>query len=72
MSFGFKSKGFGFSTGRGSSGGGGGDYAWQDSDAEAYYDVLFSQNGGDIDSEDIYGVTLNYFKGQIDTCFVTY
>jgi hypothetical protein len=48
-----------------------GIYIWEDADAEAYYDALVVANGGDIDTQSIYSVLPNYFKKQIDDCFVS-
>lgn len=38
--------------------------------AEAYYDALVIANGGDIDSNSIYSITLNVLKKGIDDFFV--
>ena len=48
-----------------------GDYVWTNTQAETYYNALVTANGGDINSQSLYSITLNAFKSAIDTFFVT-
>lgn len=45
-------------------------YPWQDADAQAYYNALYTANGGDIDSATLYSIDLDTFKGGLDTLFL--
>lgn len=45
-------------------------YQWQDADAQAYYAALYAGNGGDIDSQSLYSIDLDTFKGGLDTLFI--
>lgn len=65
------SSGGGGGAGDGGGGGGGtpptGDFTWSDSDAENYYNALFTANGNaDIDSQSLYGIDLDTLKGGIE------
>lgn len=56
--------GINFKTIQGASG-----FSFSDTDAEAFYDAMATENGGDIDSSTLFGIDLDTYKGLIDTFF---
>lgn len=46
-------------------------FSFTDVDAKAYYNALATANGGDIDSNSLYGISLSVFKQEIDDLFIS-
>jgi len=47
-----------------------GDYVFLNANAKNYYDELVTANGGDIDADGIYSISLNALKDGIDVFFI--
>lgn len=45
-------------------------YTFLDADAQAYYNALSTANGGDIDANTLYSISLNTLKQAIDNWFI--
>lgn len=46
-------------------------FSFGDSDANNYYNALVTANGGDIDSQTLYSISLDTFKTAINTLFIS-
>jgi len=58
--------GFGFGVGVGNSD----EYSFEDSDALAYYNAIKDSNGGDIDANSIFNISLRNYQFAIDRFFI--